>query len=509
MSRQIRVRRSGLITFAIKLASTLTGFAFIVLVTSNLSQSDFGLWQLISRLIGYVIFPANLLAFWTTRYRARGIILGKSVLVAATIFSAALLVCYLILSYFVSGSLTTQAGTESNFYYFLISTPQVPLYIFAGVIEAILWGSVPERASFGFGIFEIAKVIIGAVTVAVFHLSLTGAIIAIMGAQMVQIITTLIMTPSEYGDHFSFAIISKMVRTGWVALLSQLQPLVNNFDFLIVAIITGSTIPLALFGAAFTYGAIVSYSNWIAFGLYAGILAGVDPKKSANQVLELQYLFTIPLVIGEILLAFPLLHLFKADYTQAVPILIILAVAYALNSFSLTFDNIISGTDITDVSNRVDFSLYLKSKIFQVARINIVITAAYLVILSISTLIISSGPVIIFGYQKYTFIGIIWAIAALGMWSAGVALKLPYVTKITKLRIPARNAVALLAGTVGFTFVLFLLTKLVTIHGGEVMQAIYIIGIGATSLAVYGGIIFLISHEMRSLAKQGLASLFG
>ncbi len=189
---EIRVRRSGLITFAIRLGSTLTGLAFVVLVTSNLSQSDFGLWQLISRVIGYVIFVANILNFWTLRYRARGATIGKTVMFGTAIFSLVLSVAYIFLSFGVAG--TVSGGFSSNIYYFLISTPQVPLYIFSGVMESILWGSAPARASFGFGVFEISKVIIGGVAVAIFHLSLTGAILAIIGAQIIQVITILIFT---------------------------------------------------------------------------------------------------------------------------------------------------------------------------------------------------------------------------------------------------------------------------------------------------------------------------
>lgn len=503
----IRVRRSGLITFAIRLGSTLTGLAFVVLVTSNLSQSDFGLWQLISRVIGYVIFVANILNFWTIRYRARGATIGKTVMFGSAIFSLILSVIYILLSFGVAESISSQGEYVSNLYYFLISTPQVPLYIFSGVMESILWGSTPERASFGFGIFEISKVLIGGIAVTILHLSLTGAILAVIGAQLVQIVTIVAMAPREYKDKISISILSKMVKTGWLALLNQLTPLVVNFDFLIVAIITGSTIPLALYGVAFTYGTIITYSGWIAYGLYAGILGGVDPKKSANQVFELQYLFMIPMVIGEIVLSYRLLHLFKAVYTVAVPILLVLAIASAFSAMNQTFDNVITAIDTTDATENTDLSLYMKSKLFLIAKINIVLSIAYLASVSIISGIINSGPATVFGFQRYTFVGILWAMAALGMWTIGVAVKLRFVRKITHLMIPKRTGAAFLLGAVGYTPVLYFLSESIGIHGGEVVQALYILLIGGIALAVYGGIIFAVSDSMRSLARYALTSL--
>lgn len=504
---EIRVRRSGLITFAIKLGSTLTGLAFVVLVTSNLSQSDFGLWQLISRVIGYIIFVVNILNFWTLRYRARGNVIGKTVMFGSALFSLGLSVAYILLSFGIAGTVTGASGSHTNFYYFLISTPQVPLYIFSGVMEAILWGSAPARASFGFGVFEIAKVLIGAVTVAVLHLSLTGAILAIMGAQAIQVITILIMTPREYKDKISIPIITKMVKTGWLALLNQLYPLVVNFDFLLVAVITGSTIPLALYGAAFTYGSIITYSGWIAYGLYAGILGGVDPKKSANQVFELQYLSIIPMVLGEIVLSYRLLHLFKAAYTAAVPILLVLTVASAFSAMSQTFDNVITAIDTTDATENTDFSFYRKSKLFLIAKINIILSIAYLASVSVFSSVINQSPSTFFGFQRYTLVGFAWALSALVMWAIAVAIKLRYVRQITSVFVPIRTGAAFLLGAVAYTAVLYFLSGYLGIHGGEVIQAIYVLFIGIVGLAVYAGIILAISPSMRSLTRFALASL--
>ena len=502
----IRVRRSGLITFAIKLGSTLTGLAFVILVTSNLSQSDFGLWQLISRVIGYAVFSVNVLSFWTIRYRARGMRLGKSVVVGALVFSSVMSLLYLAVSYGLAGSVSTPGGYSSNLFFFLFSTPQVGLYIVVAVIEAILWGSAPEKASLGFGLYEIAKVAIGGVAVGFFHLSLEGAIIAVMGAQVVQVVSIVILTRQEYSDRVSIPLIGKMVKTGWVALLNQIQPLVINFDFLVVALITASTLPIALFGAAYVFGVVVTYSGWLAAGLYTGLLSGKDPAKSTAQVLEIQYAFMLPMVIGEIVLATRLLHMLNPLYTTAVPILWALAIASAFAALSQTFDNVITGTDTTDSLNTADFRLYLKSKLFLVAKINIALASVYLFVVALlaRTIGIQNTPVL--GFQPYTLLGIAWAAASLGMWGLTVALKLNQVWRVSKVSVAPRTAAAYILGSAGFSVVLYLLDKMVRTPQREVMQAVYILGIGIIALSAYAVIVLTVSQDLRKLVRSALST---
>jgi len=447
--------------------------------------------------------------FWTTRYRARGTILGKTIILAAGLFAIAMSGVYILLSYWLAGSSGIGGGYSYNLHFFLLALPQISLTYVVAVLESILWAVTPEKASLGFGMFEISKVIIGGITVYLLHMSLTGAILAVIGAEAVQLLVTVYLTRSEFTDKLSMFLISKMMRTGWVALMNQLTPLVVSFDLLLVSLITKSSDAIAFYTAAFTYGAIVTYSNWIAYGMYAGVLSGIDPEKSANQVLELQYVFTIPMVIGEIVLAYPLLHLFKQDYTAAVPILLILAVASALNSFSLTFDNIITATDTTDAANKADFSLFLKSKLFLVAKINVIISISYLVTVSAFSELLKSDTSNILGFSQPVFIGVLWAVAALGMWIFGFGLKLKYVRQITSLSISRVNAFSLLLGGICYTSVMYVLSRTISIHGSEVTQALSILLIGAISLSVYAGVVLAMSDSMRVLLRHAFTSLVG
>ena len=502
------MRRSGLVSFAIRLGSTITGLAFVVVVTSNLSPSDFGLWQLISRIVAYMVLVSMILAFWTTRYRARGMKIGKTVLMGAIIFSIVLTLAYFLISIEAANSVPRADALASNFYYFMVTLPQVPLYIIVLVIEAILWGSQPAKASLGFGLFEIAKVIIALVTVSVFHMALTGAILAVMGAQVVQLITSSILARNDFGDKASFSIITTMVRNGWLAILSSLQSIVLNSDLVIVATISVSLIPIAVYGAAYTLASVISYSGMIATGLYAGLLSGRDPGSSTLQVLELQYIFLFPMTAGEIVLATPLMHLLNKSYASGYLVLMILALSQALYSISLTFDNVISGTDKTDAEGKADFSAYLKSKMFLISKINLGIGLAYLAVVALVALSFNRVPAIIFGYSRYDFLAVCWAISAVGMFAVVLGLKMKEVSKVSKLTIPGKTVAALITSTAIFSTVLFGLVNFVHYPtGGEISQAASIIGLGVIALAVYFACLFVLSDSFRKLAEATISSL--
>ncbi len=506
---QIRLRRSGLASFAIKMGSTLTGLAFVVIVTSNLSISAFGLWQLISKTIAYVLFAGNVLYFWTLRYRARGTILGRTVIVGGLIFSGVLTLVYIMGAFLISGAVSPVSGPENNQFYFFLSIPAIALYVMESVITSILWGSNPERASYGFGVFEIAKVVLALFTVSFLNLSLAGAIIAVMGGQGVQLIAILFFTRKEYSDRVNFSVLKKMIRTGWLALLNSLQPLVINFDYLVVALLTSSTVPLALYGGAAVFANVITYSSVLASGLYAGILAGRDPRDATKQVLELVYIFLFPMTIGIIILSHDLLNLLSStssNYAAAVPILTILAIGSAFSSLSMMFDNVISGTDTTDTTDKTSFSVYSKSKLFLLSKINIGLAITYLVSIGIIAYLTNNFALKFLDLPSFEQLGIFWAVAVLSMNVVAVIVKLAYVRQVASLSVPSRTVFAILIATLGYSVVLFLLSGVIHPHGGKLLQAAYILVKGVISLGVYGAILYGISDSVRRLLRAAISS---
>lgn len=516
---KIRIREAGLVAFAVKLGSAITGLAFVVIVTSTLPQQSFGLWGLIGRVIGYSYFPVVIISFWTTRFSARGESVGKTVLIASLIFSAVLVPVYLLISYLTAGLVSEAAPPHPNLFYYLISTPQVLLYILAATLEGILWGTNPVKGSWGLALFEVAKVPIGFVAVRVLRLSLEGAILAVIGAQIVQIVSLFVFTRKDITlGIISFAVIKRIVRTGWLAILNNLHPLVISLDFQVVAIFTLSTLPIAYYSAALAVATAVSYSGFLASGLYPSILAGKDAGKASTQVMELQVAFLVPMTIGATLLSRQLLHLLKppsGDYSIAAPILWILIIATAFSSLQATLDSIILGSETIDsnTNSAIGFSSYVRSKLFLLSRINLSISAAYLITLAIAVRILTLDNLVttgsIFGLSSYIFLGVCWAIASTGAAVAGFFLKLSYARKIARISLGKEISIAILIASIIFTISLYFLSLIIVPVGGKVEQAAILLFLGIVSISIYGGVLLALSQTVRNLARMALTNYLG
>ncbi|MHB1908966.1 MAG: MATE family efflux transporter [Nitrososphaerales archaeon] len=511
---KVHVRRAGLVSFAIRLGSVFTGLVFTLLVSSNVSLQEFGLWGLLTRTIGYVLFPGLIISFWTTRYRARGMLVGRTILAFALITSVLLALLYVVLSPIIAATAPQADPSTSNSFYFLISTPQVVLYTLTAALEALILSTSPEKSSLGFVSFEIAKVCIALVAIVRLHLSFEGAILSVIGAQVVQIIVLLFFTKNEYGSTFSFGIIKTMMKNGWVALLDNLHPIVTGFDFLIIAIFTHSTDLLGLFSAATIIAMIGTYSSFLSSGLYPTILAGRDPQKASNQIIELQLFFLFPMLVGEAVLAPQLLDLLNPKssppYSSAVPILLVLVIWSAVSSFQFIFDSIISGSDTTDKSESATFSHYLKSKLFLLSKINLLAATGYMAFLIVIGVVYGSQiSSIFFGFPGYVFLGILWAIGALGRSMTSFLLKLHYSKKITRISIQKKLFGSLGIASFVFAFILYFLTIIISKpSGGILVQVAYIALLGVISLIAYVAVVVSLQPSIREFILAVLKTVF-
>jgi O-antigen/teichoic acid export membrane protein len=495
----IRVRRSGLTALAVRLGSVLTGLIFVVLVTENVSSSEFGLWGLLSRVIGYVTGFAVIVTFWATRYRARGMRITSTALAMGGILSVILAPVFIAISILIAGSIPS-VSQFSNLFYFLISSPQVPLYIVGGSLEYVIIGYAPVKAYAGFATFEISKVIIGFVAIGVLRLSLAGAIIAVMFAQIVQLGYLLFTQRSELSEKVSKILLKSMARTSWLTLLNTFQGWFINLDYLVVAILTFSTIPLGYYGAALTIANVIGAAAVLSAGLYPYILSGKDPTISTNQTLELQAIFIAPAVIGSIILSQDVLHLLNPSYVVAAPILYILSFSMFFTTIQLTFDNVVTGSDKVDVNENVSLSLYLKSKIFLMTRINLGLGVGYLAAVSLIGLLLgpkSSG--LIFGYNGYVAVGIFWAFASLGMNFLLFSFKLFHARKVAKISISKNALVSILISSTFYSISLLLVSSYIAPKGSIIIQALYILLIGGISLTVYFLSMLVFNKSMKDI----------
>ncbi|MEM2080365.1 MAG: hypothetical protein QW104_06765, partial [Nitrososphaerota archaeon] len=144
MGRAIRLRYTGLVAFLARIGSIFTGLAFTVLVTRNLSVSEFGLWQYISILCSYLLFPNALINYWSTRFTARGYNVGKTHVCLSASFSFAALVAFLAISVWGSRDLTADVSV------FFLASLTIPFLYLSQALEALAYGHRPELPQYGF-----------------------------------------------------------------------------------------------------------------------------------------------------------------------------------------------------------------------------------------------------------------------------------------------------------------------------------------------------------------------
>ncbi len=484
------------------MGSTLTGLVFVVVVTANLSDVQFGLWSLILSTVGYATFAATIISFWVVRQRARGLPAGPSALALAGIFAVVLTVVFVLISIPIS-------SVGNNFFYFLISVPQIPLTVLGAVLEALILATNPERWSIGFGLFELSKVGLGIFLVAVFHLTLEGAILTIIGAQAIQLATVTIFARKELMGKVSKSLIGRTLRGAWLALLMSLPSFITGFDDIIIFAFIGTTLPLAFFNAANTFASVSLYSSFLATGLYPSILSGKDPSKSTSQILEIQLMILAPILTGTLILGSKLLNILNSKqgtYVQVFPVLLVLVFSAAFFSFGPTLEGVIMGSDRTDVAETVEQRNFLNSRLFLLAKINIVGGIAY--IASIAAIgIAHRGGILANGFLNMPFnvwVAVLWGVANVCMAFGLLLVKARYVRKIASLKISRGVILSVAAATAVFAVSLVLIEPMIPIVRKEIPQTLYIIAGGVGPLVIYFIVLYLLSPVARQLVQASI-----
>ncbi len=510
----IRVRRSGLLIFAVNIASIFTGLVFVVQVTANVTPEQFALWNLISRTLLYILVPDFIISFWATRARARGSLIARTVVYASLALSALLVGVYVAVSLPSAGILSAVSVQHTNLFYFLLSAPQVVLYSLVGGIEGFLWGYSPVKRSSGFAIFEIVKVVLGLIALAYLHLGLEGAILAVIGAQTVQLVVILFYVRREFQRPISTATLRMWFKSGWLVVLQNLHPVILGLDFVIVAIIIRSSLtPLLLdyFATATIVTSVVGGVGVIAHGLYPSILSGEDSSQKTNDVLEIELMILAPMLVGAIILGERSLYLLQPVYAPASIIILPLAVSFGFYSLRFLLEGVIMGSEKVDIDEKMTFRLYLKSRLFLVSKIDLITASGYLATVVIFSVILAnniSGKIL--GLSGLLLISVVWGLAYLGRSIFTFVLKLKYALSITKISIAPGTVVAIVISSAIFGILLWQLNQLSLFEptGGKIFQALEILVLGTISLLSYGGAMYALSPSARKLLKSVLTNIF-
>lgn len=381
---KIRVTYTGLIGFAVRLVSMITGMMFVLIVTRELSEIEFGTWNLIGGLIAYVIVVEPIISYWITRETARDDDSAKTGLLSSTIFSTGALLAYIVIAYFVG----QQSNAEISILFF--ASILVPLLFVNKTLAGINLGWKPQANSFGFVSSEIIKIPAALIFVYFLDMGIEGAIIATAIGYLVSISVLVYFAKERLIGKFRKEFVKKWLRLSWLPIYREVPITLFLSDVVIFSILTGSVVGVAYITVSRAIGNLVIHTQQISRGVYPKLLEGGRQEYLQENLIRVLY-FAIPFVALSITFAKPGLFALNPIYVVATPVVIIITFRAFLSCISKLFTSSLQGIEKVDVKNESTFKDYIKSRLFLVPTVRLIHFSLYLAVLAIGLLSLSQN----------------------------------------------------------------------------------------------------------------------
>ena len=479
MARRIRLRYTGLLAFASRVFSVFTGLAFLFLLTRNVTFKDWGVWALVMVVIHYIVFPHCLTNYWVTRHMARGFKVAKTGLAMNLALSLLGFVFSLLISPYIAKTI------DADPVYFMVGSLILPAWYLVLSLEAVARGCIPHIIGYGFVTFEITKVILGLIMIVYMEIGLYGAFMSLVIAYLVQaifLLTSLRGYVTEGNIDLNTA--KKWLKTSWVPFYGGLAPLLLSLDALIVTLLTLSSLPLRLWRAALMITTIVSYSTELASALYPKLLSG-GSEQDVETSFKLVLMFAIPSAIGALILAEPLLRIFKREFVEAAIIIQVNVLTVLLTCVVGILNFVIIGTEKVDTEDAT-FKKLLKSRLFLLPTLSYIRALVYLPTICIVSVIIinlSLEPV---------YLNVPLACTLIGLFSLIPIFAYEYMLakKILPFQFPVKSLAKYSLASIALAGVIILF------HPKTTVQTIASVFLGAFT---YFSVLFIIDKDTRQL----------
>jgi O-antigen/teichoic acid export membrane protein len=472
------LRYAGLINFASQLLSIVTGFLFVVAVTRNLTISDFGIWQNIGDILGYATLLAGVIPFSVTRYVARGQDdAAKTGLLSNIILSIPLTGLFILLAPFFASAIGAQS------IYFQVAGFQVFLLHLLSVTQAVVQAKTPHLLGYGTFIYEVTKIALGIFFVVLLGKGLLGAMITVIISQAVLSLFYLICVRKQVLLKVNWRYLRNWWKISFINMFSLLGDRLGSFGLILLILMWGE-LARAYVGAAMTIAVMIGYSNYLAIALYPKLLAKSDPK-SVVTTLKLTMLFAIPMTGGMVVLSESLLSILKLDYAVVSTTLILYALFYLLDCFSVLFSTIVMATEDADIHEKVTIRELTRSRLFLLPLLKYLNAGLYLVPLIVLLTTVAGNPL-----QAAFLTGATSLVAAMPV------LLLRY--KIAIRSLPFRLPLASFGRYAFSTVIMMLLLSQIKL-GATLSRVLILVLLGG---GIYFGIMLVIDPETRSLVRE-------
>jgi O-antigen/teichoic acid export membrane protein len=489
MSKQISMRRTGLVVFSARIGSIFTGLVFLLLMTRSLSSQQFGLWEVILDVVTFASYPSGLLVYWATRDIARGQMKGKTALGINFALSAVGIGIYVVLSYFTAG--TVQADWTT----FLLAVLLVPIGYWNQAANAIVSGYNPVVGGYSVISSEACKLLVAIPALLVFHAGIDGVILALMAANLAQAATSTYLCTDALKLPFDLNTGKKWMTRSWLTSLTSIPYVVGIADTYVASLAAGGTILVGYYQAAFSVATLAGYSIYLAVALYPLLLRGGGSDELPTITLDLSLLFGIPLAVGAAALAKPILFILKPTYTEGSTALMILAFAALVASVGYFLDQTLSGRVTVDADDSARFTHYIHSDLFFVFLVNLgstvtYIVAVFLIVFTAKTQGTNFAPTLD-----------MWALAQLIVFSVFMVIRIPRVRKGGKLSLRP-SFLKYVAGAILMGAFLALTSSYLGYEARSFEFGAEVVVIGLSGAVIYFGFVLATDATFRRLTRR-------
>ena len=483
----IRVTHSGLVNLLIGLARVVAAFVFITLVTRSLSIEEFGQYNLVLSITVYVVTSHWIISYWTTREIARGNTSGKTAILSSGIFSSIGTFIFLIIGISVSNSSNLELNT------IILAGALIPLQFLHNILNHISVGWRPQIASYGNLFLELAKVPLAFLFLFMFGMELNGVFLSLILGFLASISIMLYFNRNQLRTSFSLTVLKTWLSRFWLPGYQMLATIIYTFDFLIVVILASPEV-VGFYAAILAIGSLVSHSNLVTVGAYPKLL-GNGRGKYLNENFRLLLYFSILFSTLSIVFAKAGLFILNPIYEVVSVGVIFITIRYFLYNISYNFNSMLRATETIDEKQNPTIGEFLKSKLFKIPTIQLFQYVSYILILTVSLLLIkspSSSDLVIF-----------WSIISLLAQIPNTLLICIWMKKEKLIQINFITILKYFVAAVPIYFFNDFLTNIFLDYNANIFILVpQILLILSICILSYVGITFLIDGNTRQLLKS-------
>ena len=492
----IRVRYSTIMNYVSEMYRLILAILFTLVIVRKLTVAEYGLWTTIMSVISILTGVHNIWCAWSLRFYARKRYDMVSFAYALTLVYAPIsLAVLLLVGYFYSGILGW------GFTAFVLASLMLISESFNVFLRSLILGSKPYIEGRVLIVRVTIRLIVAYVLVVILHVGLPGVILAVITcSSSVALLRYVVMRWNRITiprPRLEYEGISKLLKNSYISLMMYLSSLVVNLDRPVVTALTSATDLTAYLGVAYIpRNVIVRSSGALSSGLVSKLLRVPSPR-DVEDVLRIALVLNIGMISLLIMLAKPILSMFKVAYVSAWLLLVLMGIESLIYTLSLLFGNVASASETADL--RVYGLKLIKTPIFKVPFLLFLRGVAALGIGSAGTIILlheqgQVNPYIVLPYP------LAWV-------ATGIPL-LAYMYVMAKRRVPfsfpLRELLATLAGSALMALYL-VLSNAINVMIREFWRDAPVLALHALiGLALYGAVVLVVSPWSREFLRLSL-----